>query len=319
MRALRAGAAALLCVVAAPGAHAAEKVEAGFVGAAVAPIWPFLIADSKGLFAVQGIAFEFVFGPTAPGIVQQLAAGSLDVAIAGAADPIHAVDKGAPIAILRVIGQAAPYELIGKKGIASLAQLKGKTVSIGGPADITAVYWDRMARAGGLAKGEYDLIFGGSTGARLAALQSGSADAAMLIPPVNFRAKEAGFVTIALAMDYARDLIFSVMAANRAWAAAHAATARALDDAVTQAVAWLHDDANRTEAIDIFVKASHSSRPDAEASYDFFRQIDFFERTGAVSRARLQNLIDAQRALGDIATPLTADRLVMQDVTKLAE
>jgi NitT/TauT family transport system substrate-binding protein len=308
---------ALLCALA-PLAHGAETVEAGFVGAVVAPIWPYLIADTKGFFAADGVAFTFEFGPTAPGVLQQLVGGSLDVAITGASEPIHAFDKGAPIAILRVVGQAAPYELDGKKGIASLAQLKGKTVSIAGTTDITTVYWDRMARAAGLAKGDYDLIFGGATGARFAALQSGAADAAMLIPPVNFHAREAGFVTIALAMDYAGDLIFSAMAANRSWAASHAATARALDDAITKAVAWFDDDANRAEAIDIFVKASHSNPADAQASYDFFRKIDFFERTGAVSRARLQNMIDAQRALGDIATPLTADRLVMQDVTKLA-
>jgi NitT/TauT family transport system substrate-binding protein len=308
------------CILAlAPSAQAAEKIATGIVGAAVAPAWPFLIAADNGLFAAAGVEPDIIFGPTAPGILQELAAGSLDIAVTGAAEPIHAFDKGAPVAIIRVIGQSAPYEMMAKPGIHRLAELKGKTIEIGGPADITAVYFDRMMRAAGLGKGDYDLIFGGSTGARMAALKAGAADATLLIPPVNFRAKEAGFSSIALAIDYARDLIFSTVAANRSWAANHQQAALGLVSALTQAVAWFDNAANREAAIAILVKDAHSSPADAAASYDFFRRIDFFEPTGKISRARLQNLIEVQRSLGDVANPLTADRLVAPGVTALSD
>jgi NitT/TauT family transport system substrate-binding protein len=300
------------------GAAAAEKIEAAFIGAVSAPSWPYLIAESEGYFAQAGITFDISFAPNAPGVMQQLAAGSVDVASTGAAEPILAFDKGAPVAVLRVMGVSAPYELIGRKGIAGLAGLKGKTVTIGGATDITGVYWDRMARAAGLGKGDYDLIFGGSTGARFAALKSGSADAAMLNPPINFHAKEAGYVLLASAMDYAGDLIFGTLSVNRAWAASHADTARRLNAILTQATAWFEDAAHHDQAIRIMVAATHSSTADTEASYDFFRRISFFETTGAVSLSRLQNLIDAQKKLGDVAPTLTADRVVMPGITQVS-
>ncbi len=155
---------------------------------------------------------------------------------------------------------------------------------IGGRTDITGVYWSRMARAAGLAKGDYDLIFGGSTGARYAALQAGSADAAMLNPPINFHAKEAGYVVIAAARDYAADLIFGTLSVNRTWAAAHADTARRLNAVLTKATAWFEDNANHDEAIRLMVAATHLSaaRRRGEA-YDFFRRTAFFEPAGKVS------------------------------------
>ena len=80
-------------------------------------------------------------------MTQQLTGGSLDVALSvGVNDPIHAIDKGAALAIVRIIGNFAPYVLIGKRGLKTIADLKGKTVSIGAANDMTTIYsraWPR--------------------------------------------------------------------------------------------------------------------------------------------------------------------------------
>ncbi len=94
-------------LTAAHGSAAADKIEAGFIGALSAPSWPYLIAETKGYFAEAGISFDIAFAPNAPGVMQQLAAGSFDVASTGAAEPILAFGKGAPVAVLRVMGHSA--------------------------------------------------------------------------------------------------------------------------------------------------------------------------------------------------------------------
>ena len=48
--------------------------------------------------------------------------------------------------------------LIGKPGLKSIADLKGKTISVGADNDITTVYFERMMAANGLKKGDYDTI-----------------------------------------------------------------------------------------------------------------------------------------------------------------
>ena len=131
--------AAMLCVALglfAPthASMAAEKVVVtGVLGSYTSGVWPFLIAMKKGFFARHGIKPDVVFVPTAPGLVQQLAAGSLDlIAVNGLVEPLHAVEKGAPVAIMRIIGQTPNYVMIGQPGIKNLSDLKGKKIAIGG-------------------------------------------------------------------------------------------------------------------------------------------------------------------------------------------
>jgi hypothetical protein len=46
-------------------------------------------------------------------VIQQLAAGSYNIApSAGLVDPIRAIEKGAPLALVRILLQAPPYALI---------------------------------------------------------------------------------------------------------------------------------------------------------------------------------------------------------------
>ena len=98
---------ALCCVLAlfaASSAKAAETITTGMIGAANAVGWPWYIGIAKGFFADAGISLDIIYVPTASGLVQQLSAGSLDmVADVGVVEPIHAVEKGAPVGLLRIV------------------------------------------------------------------------------------------------------------------------------------------------------------------------------------------------------------------------
>jgi ABC-type nitrate/sulfonate/bicarbonate transport system substrate-binding protein len=232
---------------------------------------------------------------------------------------IHAIDKGAPLAIVRIIGNTAPYALIAKPELKTIAELKGKTISVGQANDITTVYFERMAAANGLQRADYDELVGGVAAARLAALKAGVADAAFVLPPLNFQANAAGYVTLGFSADYVKDLPFTGMVVRKSWAAANTALAKRLLTATDKSIAWLADDAHRGEAIDVLVSAARARQEDAEASYDLLRRIQYFEPSSKVSRGKLQNLIDAQRALGNADASLTVDRLVMPGVTELTD
>jgi len=176
-----------------------------------------------------------------------------------------------------------------------------------------------MAAANGLQRADYDELVGGVAAARLAALKAGVADAAFVLPPLNFQANAAGYVTLGFSADYVKDLPFTGMVVRRSWAAANAPLAKRLLAATDKSIAWLADDAHRAEAIDVLVNAAHARQEDAEASYDLLRRIKYFEPSSKVSRGKLQNLIDAQRALGNADASLTVDRLVMPGVTELTD
>ena len=85
-------------------AQAADKVIAGSLGGQ-APLWAIYVAVHKGFFAREGIDLELNFAQSGAAVTQQLTAASLDVALSvGITDPIRAIDKGASLALIRVIG-----------------------------------------------------------------------------------------------------------------------------------------------------------------------------------------------------------------------
>jgi len=196
IRSLRTAVAALLAgaaIAVSPPAKA-ETVIVGVVGAVSSTHWPVYIGLIKGYFAAEDLKLDLVFIQSSAALAQQLTAGSIDLALStGLADPIRAIDKGSPIAIVRIEMQAPPYALLAKPAIKSWSDLKGKTISIGGPKDITRIYLERMAGPNGVKPGDYDTVFAGATSARFSALQAGAVDAAILLPPFNFYAESAGF------------------------------------------------------------------------------------------------------------------------------
>ena len=303
----------------APPASAAEKMATGLLGSPNSGGWPYYIGIDKGYFAAAGLEPELIYVPTAPGLVQQLVAGSLDiVANIGVVEPIHAVAKGAAVAILRTTSGVTPYEMLAKPTIASVKALRGKTVCIGGLMDINRVFLDRIMQANGLHDGDYDIVVIGNTAQRFAALQSGAVDATMLVPPANFYAEKAGFTNIGMIMDYAKDLPMASADVSIAWAKAHRDAAQRLVAVLDQSIAWFYDDKNRGEAIDILVKVSHANRDEVAESYDFIRRIGMFDKSSGVSRTQLQHLIDAMRAIGDLKdTPVTPDQLVIAGLTRI--
>jgi len=310
---------ALAGLSAAPS-RAAEKITLGTVGQASANLWPALIGIDKGFFAAEDLQAEMTYIQSSAAVIQQVAAGSLNIAIsAGLADPVRAVSMGAPISILRIDVQAPPYDLVAKPGIASLKDLKGKLISLGGAKDITRIYVDRMLAPSGVKDGDFDMVYAGATSARASALLAGAVDAAILLPPFNFQAVAKGFKSLGLTADYVKDLPFSGSVVNTAWGNANKPTVEKVLHAESKSIAWFEDGKNRDEALRILKTASGLSQEDVEKAYDFFRNGHYFESTGKVSKTKLVALAKAMESLGDLPGSLDVDKTALPGVTQFSE
>jgi ABC-type nitrate/sulfonate/bicarbonate transport system substrate-binding protein len=304
----------------AAAAHAADTITVGTVGSASANLWPVFIGMKKGFYAEQDLKVDLVYVQSSAQTIQQLTAGALDITMStGLVDPIRAIDKGAPIAIVRIETQAPPYALVAKTGIKSLAELKGKTISLGGPKDITKIYVERMLAPSGVNAGEFDMVFAGATSARASALLSGAVDAAILLPPFNFQATAAGFNELGRTVDYVKDLPFTGTVVNATWAKDHGAILQRLVVAHNKSVAWFEDEHNRAEAVQMMAVESKLKPEEVEKSYDFYRDGHFFEPAGKVSRAKLQALATALEDLGDLSKGTDIGRMLLPGVTQVSE
>ena len=304
----------------APAVRAADIVSVGSVDAASANLWPLHIATRYGYFDAANIKIDLVFAQSNASVIQQLAAGSYNVAPgAGMVDPIRAIDKGAPVALVRIVIQAPPYALLAKPEIKKIEDLKGKTLIVGGAKDITRIFTERMLEPHGLKSGDYDLVFAGATSARFAALKSGAADAALLTMPFNFFAETAGYTNLGFTFDVLPDMPFAGLAVNRPWAEANAPLLKRFLDAWDKGVAWFYDPKNREAAVKMQVEVSKIKQDEVEKAYAFLHDKNLFEPTGTISKKKVRTVTDALRQLGDIPADFNLDRLMLPGVTQVTD
>ena len=301
-------------------ARAADVVSVGSVDATSANLWPLHIATKNGYFDAAGLNIDLVFSQSNASVIQQLAAGSYNVApSAGMVDPIRALDKGAPVALVRIVIQAPPYALLAKPAIKKIEDLKGKTIIIGGAKDITRIFTERMLEPHGLKTGDYDYVFAGATSARFSALKSGAVDAALLTVPFNFYAETEGFTDLGFTFDYLPDMPFAGMAVNRDWAATHNDALKRFLDAYTKGVAFFDDPNNHEAVVKIQMDVSKIGRDDVEKSYAFLHDKHLFEPTGKVSKRKVGSVIEALQELGDLPAGFTVDRALLPGVTQISD
>ena len=301
-------------------ARAADTVTIGTVGSPSANLWPLFIGIEKGFYAAENLKPDVVYIQSSASVIQQLSAGSLDMTMStGIVDPIRAIDQGAALALVRFEVQVPPYALLAKPAIKSLKDLKGKVISVGGPKDITRLYVDRMLAPQGLKSGDFDYVYAGATTARAQALLGGAVDAAILLPPSNFQIQSQGYNDLGLAMQYAPELAFSGTVVNKDWAARSADVLKRVLAAQSRSTDYFYDPKNRAEAVDILVKVSNQKPEDVDKSYDFFGKNGFFDRTGKISRVKMNALIEALVGLGDVKAPGNVERFLLPGVAQLSD
>jgi ABC-type nitrate/sulfonate/bicarbonate transport system substrate-binding protein len=176
-----------------------------------------------------------------------------------------------------------------------------------------------MLAPNGLKTGDYDYVYAGATTARAQALLSGAVDAAILLPPSNFQLQNQGFNDLGLTIEYAPELAFSGTMANKAWAARNPDVLRRVLAAQSKSTEFFYDARNRAEAVALLVRISGQKADDVEKAYDFFHKRNFFDRTGKISRVKLNALIDAMVGLGDLPARGDVERFLLPGVAELSD
>ena len=262
-----------------------------------------------------------MFAQSNASVIQQLAAGSYNIApSAGMVDPIRAIDKGAPVALVRIVIQAPPYALLAKPAIKKIEDLKGKTIIIGGAKDITRIFTERMLAPHGLKSGDYDYVYRrrhqrALLGAEIRRRRCGAADLA-----VQFFRRRAGYTQSRLYLRLsARHAVRRHGGEPRLGAANTPICVKRFLDAYNKGVAWFDDPANREAAVKVQMATSKIKADDVEKAYTFLHDKKLFEPTGKVSKESVNSVIDALRGLGDVGADFTVDRVILPGVTQVSD
>jgi len=115
-----------------PGAlaYGAERpVRIVYPGISIGAMVPALAID-KGFFQQEGLQVEFIVMPTGTGIAALT--GEVDYSTT-ASSAIGAAVRGLPVKILMFYVQRPYHAIVAQKGIKSINDLRGKTISTSGP------------------------------------------------------------------------------------------------------------------------------------------------------------------------------------------
>ncbi|MCE5286267.1 MAG: ABC transporter substrate-binding protein [Pelosinus sp.] len=160
-----------------------------------------LIGMAKGYYKDLGITIDPIQFSTGQEMINQLAAGQLDVgATVTSAGLFNAMSRDIPIKIVADKGVNVPgqgyYRLIIRKDLAGkindYSDLRGKKIAIAGTASLDEIALDRVLNKAGLSTKDIDLQVIRAFPDMLVSLANKSIDAAMVIEPFVTQAIEKG-------------------------------------------------------------------------------------------------------------------------------
>ena len=266
--------------------------------------WSVYIADKMGYFAQNGLEVDQIVTGSSAANAQQLTAGSVDIGEISTTQVIEAILGGAPIIGFINRSVNAPYLILGKKGLSSIAQLRGKTIIVGGPNDVTLVFMNTVLAAYKMTQDDVTYTFAGGTSERFAALLSGTVDAAILLPPFSFRAESAGYPVLDRVQKYFPVFPFDTFSVRDDFAKKNPDVVTAYAKSILQAVAWLYNPANKSKAIAILADETNTSADDAAKTYDFFvTEVKYYNRSGIMTNSDLAPVISALLKTDQIKPP----------------
>jgi ABC-type nitrate/sulfonate/bicarbonate transport system substrate-binding protein len=292
-----------LADVAPAAAQVRAPLSAVVIGVSVS-IWPAIIADRRGLFTEEGLDFDLINSGSSARSLQQVAAGSAQIGSSSMVDTLRAISGGANVKVFLNSLALGTHSLVAAKSIKSVRDLKGKRVMTGGQGDITNLWWYAAAKHFGLDPSrDVELLFSGSTAARVAALLGGAIDASVLSTPQSFKAIEDGFTDLGPVAPYLGEFPMMIWHVNANWARTNEKTLAAFIRAHNRAVVYLTNPAHKREVAEILAKASGSGIDDALKTWDLCMQIGAFVADGTITDAAILRARDTLLESGDLRPP----------------
>jgi ABC-type nitrate/sulfonate/bicarbonate transport system substrate-binding protein len=237
----------------------------------MAPMW---VAVDRGLFKKHGVDPRVLQTRSGPIMMATLASGGAPLVWAAPTSAISAALGGMKLGCFAVGNDRIPRELIARKGIESLEDLRGKTFGV---QSIGGGFWlATMAVLNGLDidPERYKLTMRviGDTGTVTQALTTGNIDAAVV--PYSFAnmAKRAGARSLADAGAVKVVYQGTAMCARKDSTAVTSETMIALTKGIIEALVYIQEPANKREVSEILKKHLRLTREeDTEASYKVTR------------------------------------------------
>jgi ABC-type nitrate/sulfonate/bicarbonate transport system substrate-binding protein len=271
--------------------------------------WPIWAAQSKGLFAREGLQVQVTPTPNSAFQLKGLIEEQFDVAMT-AIDNLIAYREGqgeagvsGPDLVAVMGGDNGFLTLVATPEIRSYADLRGKTMGVDALTTGYAFVLMEMLEQNGLKlNADYGTERAGGVAARHRALLEKKFAATMLVSPFEVEAEALGFNRLGNANQTLGRYQGVVAGVRQSWARQNPAKVTGYIRAYADAVEWLYNPANKNEAIGIFMaNLPNATREAAETAYRvLLAPANGFQRRAAID---MQGVDTVLRLRGKYASP----------------
>ncbi|WP_082585738.1 ABC transporter substrate-binding protein [Hydrogenophaga sp. Root209] len=270
--------------------------------------WPIWVAQQRGYFGQQGLAVQVTPTPNSTFQLKGLIQGDFDLAMT-AIDNVIAYREGQGEAgidgpdLVAVMGADNGFlRLVGAPDIASIADLRGKTLSVDAlTTGYAFVLLEMLDRNGLKLDRDYRTERAGGVSQRYQALLQRKHAGTMLITPFDVNAAEQGFKTLGRANEVLGEYQGLVAAVRQGWARENPRRVSAYIRAFTDSVEWLYDPKNKDEAIRIYLAnmPQGTSAQSAEVAYRVLLDAkDGFYRQGRLNMQGVEKVVQLRAKFG---------------------
>ncbi len=190
---------------------------------------PLYVAVDQGLFAKEGLQVDLLNFRGGSDLIKALVAGSIDVGVVSLAEVTAGIDAGQPLKAFYGGFNVPAFSWYAIPSIKSIADAKGKRFGVtqfGSSTDFLTRY---ALVANGLDPArDVQIVQGGDSPTRLAAMRAGQLDVNVLAAPDTFIAADQGYKMIFSQKDLAPDYPYHTFAATESFIRNHPGTLKAL-------------------------------------------------------------------------------------------
>jgi NitT/TauT family transport system substrate-binding protein len=259
---------------------------------------PWAVAIEQGYFEEHDITLDEIVGSSGGGTtVRNVVTGGLPLGAVATPAAINAFNEGSSLKILSgAIANTADVSFVTlpDRGIASIEDVRGKTVGFTEPGSITQGCAVLSLQSAGINPGEVTLQAMGGLSEALTGLKEGAIDLApQLLPTALSTNEEEGFQTVFQTIDYVGNFAQLVMIATEQTVNQQPELLQALIDLYQQAIDFTLD--NPQEAAAAWANNSEVAEEDALESLQAIDPSKYYST--ALTAGALNTAVEEMRAI----------------------
>jgi NitT/TauT family transport system substrate-binding protein len=271
------------------GSQTLEKMRLGYSGTGLNN-YVLEMGRRAGIFRKNGLDLEVVYVNSGSLLNQALIAGTFDVSFSQGSEAMLAKLRGADMRITAVIANRFNHVYLTAPAITSIKQLKGKKVAVSRFGSGSHFQSNLALKEGGLDPDkDVTVLQIGNSGARMAAILSGTVDGTIMAADFVPRAKKEGFNVVADLADSKIDYPFLSLNMMGSYIERNPKMVKALIKSMAESIRALQTDPS---AAKIVVRTVLRTEDVETIDYALMRSIQVLARRPFPTAAGIQTVLD---------------------------